>query len=70
MIRLRFFKKTDDNKINKAMIMLEADMDRVKNIEKSPPDIRRDCRKEFSSIGPRINAMTKGAGSYPHFLKR
>ncbi len=40
-----------------------TDIGLSKKIENLPSDIMRDCRKAFSSIGPRIKANTKGAGS-------
>lgn len=60
----------DDRKSNRAIIKHQAEIERVKNIEKFPSDIRRDWRKDFSSRGPRINAMIKGAASYLNFLNR
>lgn len=45
------------------MIKHETEIDREKNIEKLPIDMRSDWRKAVSSIGPSINAMIKGAGS-------
>jgi hypothetical protein len=41
----------------------EADIDLVKKIVGLRMDKRRDCRKEFSSMGPRIKAINKGADS-------
>jgi len=67
---LCFLKKIKKNKGNRAIIIHEAEIGRAKNIEKFPSDIIRDWRKEFSSMGPRINAIIKGAGSYLNFLNR
>jgi hypothetical protein len=67
---LRPFKKTEDDKIKKAIIRLKAEIGLDKNIKKSPLDVIRACRNEFSIIGPNINASTKGAGSYFNFLKK
>jgi hypothetical protein len=53
-----------EKEISTDRIKHPAEIDRVKNIEKSPCDMRKDCRKDFSSIGPRMKAMIKGAGSY------
>ena len=48
------------NKIN-AIIDIILAKGRVKNIEKEPPEIRRDCRKAGSAKGPRTIANTAGA---------
>ena len=53
-----------DKEISRDRIKHPAEIDRVKNMEKSPCDMRNDCRRDFSSIGPRMKAMIKGAGSY------
>ena len=56
-------KRIGDNKTNRAIIKHETEIGFVKNINMLPPDMRRDWRMEFSSIGPKTNAITKGAGS-------
>jgi len=63
LIRLIFRKRMGEIKIKRAIIKHAAEIGFVKNINMLPPDMSRDCRKEFSSIGPKTNAITKGAGS-------
>jgi hypothetical protein len=70
MTCLGFLKKTDDNNTNRDTNREIAEMGRVTNTIKLPVEIRRDWRRAFSSMGPRIKAMIRGAGSYPNFLKR
>ena len=62
-MRLYLLKKMADKEISRDRIKHPAEIARVKNIEKSPWDMRNDCRKDFSSIGPRMKAMINGAGS-------
>jgi hypothetical protein len=58
-----------DNKTNKAIIRQVTEMGFLKNMDMLPPDIRRDWRRELSSIGPKTNAITKGVSSYSSFLR-
>lgn len=63
MTFLCFLKKTAINKIKIAKLKQQSEIGRLKKIEKLPIDIRRLCRKESSILGPKINAITKGAAS-------
>jgi hypothetical protein len=69
---LRLFRrgKKEENNKNRATIKAPAAMGRLKNIEKLPSDMMRDCRSAFSSMGVSIKARTRGAGSYLNFLNR
>jgi len=46
-----------------AKIRNVAEMGLVKKIKKSPRESVRDCRSDFSKIGPKIKRKTKGARS-------
>jgi len=52
-----------DSKTNRAIIKHETEIGFVKNISMLPPEMRRDWRRELSRMGPKTNAITKGAGS-------
>lgn len=52
------------------MINVIAEMGRVTNTKKDPPEMIRDLLKFCSRRGPKTKAITKGAPSYLNFLMR